>query len=263
MNKQLPRTFYLLTVLAGCVLIGCSHIKVNETESESNDSTELSSDFFAEESPSMESKLNDKNEGYTESKEMNQEPPRDDSALESFSINDILVSGKPFGEDRPFMLININDITSTGHALKKTESTERANGHFIYWEDEGIIYVTHSSDTHLVSLILKKGELALGCGLKIGMKEPEIQSLNLPFEKFVKEDLLDESKSIAFASNVIRDEKNPISTEDFDSLYVYIGSIPEEEMVEYGINTTSCVSIVALIKNETISNIILDMPTAG
>lgn len=187
----------------------------------------------------------------------------DHSALEAFSINDILVSGNPFGEDRPFMLIDINDITSIGHVLKKTESIEHANGHFIYWEDEGIIYVTHSTGTHLVSLILNKSGLALNCGLKIGMKEPEIQSLGLPFKKFVKEDLLDESKSLAFDSNVIRDEKNPIKTEDFDSLYVYVGAMPEEEMVKYGINTTSCVSIVAIIKNETISNIILDMPTAG
>lgn len=262
MNKQLPRTF-LLVVLTGCVLIGCSHISVNETDSESNNQTESSSAYLAEESPSMESKLNDKNEGYTESKGMNQEPPRDDSALESFSINDIFVSGKPFVEERPFMLININDIISTGRALEKTESTEHANGHFIYWKDEGITYVTHSTGTNLVSLILNKSGLALNCGLKIGMKETEIQSLGLTFEKFVKEDLLDESKSLTFAGSLMRDEKNPINTEDFDSLYVYVGSIPEEEMVEYGINTTSCVSIVALIKDETISNIILDMPTAG
>lgn len=265
MTMQLPRTFILFTVLSGCILIGCSHIKVKETESESEsiNSTELSFAFLAEESPSVKSEVNDKNEGYTEMKETNQEPSTDDSALKTFSINDIFVSGKPFREDRPFMLVNINDIASAGHALKKTESVERANGHFIYWEDEGIIYVTHSSDTHLVSLILNRSGSALNCGLKIGMKEPEIQLLDLPFEKFEKEELFDESKSLTFASNVIRDEKNPINTEDFDSLYVYIGSIPEEEMLEYRINTTSCVSIVAFIKNETVSNIILDMPTAG
>lgn len=261
MNKQLPRTFFLLTVLTSCTLIGCSHIRVNE--SESNNPTESSSTFLTEEPPSMESELNDKNEGFTESNEMNQEPPMDDSAFESFGINDILISGTPLGEDRPFMLIDINDITLTRHTLKKTESTERANGHFIYWEDEGIIYVTHSTDTKLISLILGKSEVALNCGLKIGMKEAEIQSLDLTFKKFTKEDLLDESKSIAFASNFIRDEKNPINTEDFDSLYVYVGAIPEEELIEYEIHTTSCVSIVALIKNETISKIILDMPTAG
>lgn len=261
MNKQLPRTIFLLTVLTSCALIGCSHTRVNE--SESNNPTESSSTFLTDESPSMESKLNDKNEESTESNGMNQEPPIDDSAFESFGINDILVSGNPFGEDRPFMLIDINDITLTRDTLKKTESTEYANGHFIYWEDEGIIYVTHSTGTNLISIILGKSGLALNCGLKIGMREAEIQSLGLTFEKFTKEDLLDESKSIAFASNFIRDEKNPINTEDFDSLYVYVGEIPEEELIEYEINTTSCVSIVALIKNEAISKIILEMPTAG
>lgn len=237
MNKQLPRTFFLLIALAGCVLIGCSHVKENETESESNNSTELSSAHLTEESSSAEAK--------------------------AFRVNDIFVSGTPLAEDRPFMLIDMNDIASTGHALEKTESAEHANGTFTYWEEEGITYVTHSSDTHPVSLILNKSGTALNCGLKIGMKETEIQLLSLPFEKFAKEDLFDESKSVAFAGSVIRDEKNPINTADFDSLYVYVGAMPEEEMAEYGIHTTSCVSIVALIKNETISHIILDMPTAG
>lgn len=95
------------------------------------------------------------------------------------------------------------------------------------------------------------------------MTEAEILQLNLIFKKFTKEVLMDSNKSIAFASNLIRDEGSTINTEDFDSLYVYVDAIPEEEMDEYGINTTSCISIAALIKDGTITNIILDMPTAG
>lgn len=185
------------------------------------------------------------------------------SAPEAFGIDDILVAGKPLVEEKPFMLIDMDDMLSTGHTWKKTESVEHANGFFTYWEADGITCVTHSSGTHLVSLLLNKSGLSLNCGLKVGMKEAEIQSLGLPFERFEKEDLLDESSSPAFASSVLRDEKNPVQTADFDSVYVYVGAIPEEEMTEYGISTTSCVSIVAFLRDGTVSHIMLDMPTAG
>lgn len=111
---------FLLTALTGGVLIGCSHVNVNETVS--NNPTEISSTFLVEESISIESNLNDKTEGYTESNGMeNQEPSMDDDMHEAFSVKDIFVLGSPFEEDRPYMVVHIKDITSRerGRTLKK------------------------------------------------------------------------------------------------------------------------------------------------
>lgn len=246
MIRKFSKIRYLLISAAVFFLMACSHAKTNEPVS-----THSLEPSFVE--TNTESPL-------VSSSEVNL---TEDHIPGVFSVNDIFVLGSPVLNHVPFMLVTIDDIPSGKDKLEEIASTDHSNGHFIYWKDEEITYVTHSSGQDLVSVILNGDSFSLNCGLKTGMTEAEVLQMNLFFKRFEKEDLHTDSKSIAFASNIFRDEKSPINTEDFDSLYVYVDSIPEKDMDEYGITSTSCISIVALMKDGAVSTIILDMPTAG
>ncbi len=255
-------------ILFASLLTGCSHNKIDETLSTtSNKSSSSNFDTLSSSISSSEFDLTDERENEEESpinsEIKNQEEVITPNIPNAFNVHDILVPEVPILDTIPFMLANIEEIQALEYKLEKTESTEHANGYYIYWKDKGIVYVTHSSGRDLVSVILSEDGLSLNCGLKIGMTEAEILQLNLTFKKYSREDFLDDSKSIALGTNFIKDEENPLHKEDFDALYVYFGALPNDQMAEYGIHTTSCISIVATIKDGIISNIFLDMPTAG
>lgn len=232
MNKKPTKIIFLFLIAVS--LTGCVNNKMNEAHPTKTETAPI---------PMASSKIDITNESQV------------------FRADDVFVSEDTVLSDKPFMSINIEDVQNKRGELEKTESTAGSNGHFIYWKADGIVYVTHSSGQELISLFISKDEVSLNCGLKVGMTEAEISQLKMPFEKFAGKDLFDETKSIAFGS-FSRYDNSPLNLEGVESVYVYVGAVPESDMIEYNMGTT-CISIIAAVKEGVVTDIILDMPTAG
>lgn len=121
----------------------------------------------------------------------------------------------------------------------------------------------HSSDAHIFSVILKDGAYSLECVLAPGMQKTELATLKLPFETYGKEQMGDAGASFALVSNLMRDEMGPIVTGDFDTLYLFVGSILEEVIEKYDNSMPNCISIGALVKTGKVTTVFTDFPTAG
>lgn len=99
-------------------------------------------------------------------------------------------------------------------------------------------------------------------GIRVGMTELELNQTGYPFEK-CKSEVDSGIGMIIFGSGLLRDEKGPLNMTDYDDIYAYVGSASADEIQNYGIDGTSCYSIVLLMKDGVIDKVILDLPTAG
>ena len=146
--------------------------------------------------------------------------------------------------------------------MEKIEGYEGANGHYNYWKGEGIEYVTHSSEKNLAGIVINNSDYSLANGIRVGMTELELNQTGYPFEK-CKSEIDNGIGMIIFGSGLLRDEKGPLNMTDYDYIYAYVGSASADEIKNYGIDRTSCYSIVLLMKDDVIDEVILDLPTAG
>ena len=94
------------------------------------------------------------------------------------------------------------------------------------------------------------------------MTELELIQTGYPFEK-CKSEIDNGIGMIIFGSGLLRDKKGPLNMTDYDYIYAYVGSASADEIKNYGIDRTSCYSIVLLMKDDVIDEVILDLPTAG
>lgn len=181
---------------------------------------------------------------------------------EEIEILDILIPEIPYLAETPFMVADIEHVLAYDSELEKIEGYEGANGHYNYWKDEGIEYVTHSSEKKLAGIIINNSDYSLANGIQVGMTELELLQTGYPFEK-CKSEVDSGIEMIIFGSGLLRDEKGPLNMTDYDDIYAYVGSASVDEIKNYGIDRTSCYSIVLLMKDGVIDKVILDLPTAG
>ncbi|RGZ01599.1 hypothetical protein [Clostridium sp. AM58-1XD] len=214
------RSYIILSlIIAAFVLTGCrSHNRIAPNASEKQ--TESSSDESASPFASAESlPSSGASAEAQDAKALDTEALPDEELSKTLHIYDILVPGIPALSNVPFMQADIEAIQADGAKLEKKESTKRAdggeysNGYFIYWKDNGVVYVTHSSGSSVVSLILEKDEFGLNCGLKTGMAESDVRQLPLSFKPFQKEEMFDGMNSIAFQSSFLKNADSPFYTE--------------------------------------------------
>jgi len=177
-------------------------------------------------------------------------------------ISDILIPENVYLAEIPFMAFDIHSILEDCSELEKFSGPEGANGHYNYWKESGITYVTYSAWDEPVGVILSDGRYSLANGIQAGMTEEDLIRTGYPFEKY--ESGTSEGKgAVVFGSGLLRDESGPLNTTDYDSIYAYVGTVSADEAQEYGITEMSCYSIVLPIKDGIISKVILDLPTAG
>ena len=215
----------------------------------------------------------------TDSKE-NEEPVTIISSVEAESVNeqsehqdnidmkmeigvsDILIPEIPYLAETPFMVADIEHVLVYDSELEKSDGYEGANGHYNYWTGEGIEYVTHSSQKNLAGIVINNSDYSLANGIRVGMTELELIQTGYPFEK-CKSEIDNGIGMIIFGSGLLRDKKGPLNMTDYDYIYAYVGSASADEIKNYGIDRTSCYSIVLLMKDDVIDEVILDLPTAG
>lgn len=178
----------------------------------------------------------------------------------------IFVPEDPCLSNKPFMTVSVNDILKYYPDLKKTDSEEGANGHFVFFDSDGITYISHSAaNGNVVGLVIYNDNYSLNCGIKPGMSESTLIK-EIPFmDKYTKEDILSgEGKcGMIFSSMLLRDRISPLNNADYDSAYACITAPGEDERLKYGSSYTIPYTIIALIKDKKVNKIILDMPTAN
>ena len=177
-------------------------------------------------------------------------------------VSDILIPENIYLDEIPFMIVNIEHILEYNPELEKIEGQEGMNGHYNYWKDSGIEYVTYSSEKNLIGIILYNGNYSLANGIRVGMAETELLQMGYPFEK-CEDETSSGLGAIVFGSSLLRDGKGPFKTIDYDYVYAYVGNVSENEAHDYDISEMTCYSIVLLIKDGVVNEIILDLPTAG
>ena len=177
-------------------------------------------------------------------------------------VSDILIPEIPYLAETPFMVADIEHVLVYDSELEKIEGYEGANGHYNYWKGEGIEYVTHSSQKNLAGIVINNSDYSLANGIRVGMTELELIQTGYPFEK-CKSEIDNGIGMIIFGSGLLRDKKGPLNMTDYDYIYAYVGSASADEIKNYGIDRTSCYSIVLLMKDDVIDEVILDLPTAG
>lgn len=164
------------------------------------------------------------------------------------TIQDILIPEDECLRHTPFMTGSVESVMKYNPNLKRVKSEEHANYCFNYWKGDGIEYVTNSDDPDIYGLIIS-ANYSLNCGLKIGMKESDLQK-NFPvMEKYEKGNLREGHGQIVFVSNIMNDKLGPLQTTDYDCAYACDCSASEEEVEEYQIKVTTAYSVTAFIKD--------------
>ncbi len=177
-------------------------------------------------------------------------------------ISDILIPEIPYLAETPFMVADIDHVLAYDSELEKNEGYEGGNGHFNYWKGDGIEYVTHSSGKNLAGIVINSSDYSLANNIRVGMTELELIQAGYPFKKCNSE--VDNGiEMMILGSGLLRDEKGPLNMTHYDYIYAYVGSASADEIKNYGIDGTSCYSIVLLMKDGVIDKVILDLPTAG
>ena len=179
----------------------------------------------------------------------------------NLTIRDILIPEDAYLKSVPFMVGSMEGVLTYNPNLKKTKSEEGANGYFNYWTGSGIEYITYGEDWGIYGLIISS-DYSLNCGLKIGMKESELQKYFPVMEKYEKRNLKKEGQ-IIFAGNMMRDKLGPLKTTDYDCVYACVCAASEKEVEEYKIYGTIAYSVTAFVKDGKVCKIVLDLPTAG
>lgn len=177
-------------------------------------------------------------------------------------IRDIFIPEDPCLKDTPFMNGSIECVLKYEPDLERIRSEERANGYLTYWIGDGIEYVTHFEDLDIIGVIISDN-YSLSGGLKIGMKETELQERFPMMDKCEKGDLEKGEGMIVFASSIMNDKMGPLQTTDYDCVYAYSRGASDKEVEEYEINGTIAYSVAAFIKEGEVCKIVLDRPTAG
>lgn len=187
----------------------------------------------------------------------------EDVVKNELTIPDIFIPEDECLKNAPFMASDIECILNSNPKLERIKSVDHANGYFNYWKGNGIEYLTYSEGTTIFGLIITDN-YSLSCGLKIGMKESDLQQKFPVMEKFEKGNLLMEGHGqIVFLSNLMRDEMGPLSTTDYDYVYACTCAASEEEVKEYQITGTIAYSVTAFVKDGKVCKIVLDLPMAG
>ncbi len=177
-------------------------------------------------------------------------------------VADILIPESSCLAETPFMVSDMEHILEEDSELERVDGSEGANGRYIYWKGAGIEYVTYSTGNDLLGVVLHHDSYSLANGIQTGMAESELLRIGYPFDKY--ESAEDSgSGAVIFGSGLLRDEAGPLNTADYDSIYVYAGTVSAEEAQAYGISEGACYSIVLLIKDGVVNKVILDMPAAG
>lgn len=178
------------------------------------------------------------------------------------TIPDIFIPEDECLKNAPFMTGSMECVLKYNPELERVKSVDHANGYFNYWKGNGIEYITHSARTNIFGLIITD-HYSLSCGLKIGMKESDLQQQFPVMEKFEKGNLTEGRGAIVFPSSLMNDEMGPLSTTDYDYVYACACAASDEEVEEYQIAGTIAYSVTAFIKNGKVCKIVLDLPTAG
>ena len=169
---------------------------------------------------------------------------------------DIFIKNHPLLKNTPFYSTTINDIKENfPEPLDVTFSEESADGHFIYYQGDGIIYITDSNGW-LYSVILTKDKYEFGCGLKVGMEESKISDLDIPFHTCKKDEIGVNKKVYTF---LLSFEIGPVSMFDFDTLYYYSAALQDENEPEDG----HCLGIMAFMKDGELVAVFTDWPNAN
>lgn len=183
-----------------------------------------------------------------------QNPVNEPAGGYEFSVKDIFIKRHELLSEECFWRVDIKELHTEDLEVSKSE--ERANGPYLFWAGEGIIYVTNTSaGIYPLGVILTNDKYSLGCGLKVGMTVEEMKDLEIPLRQYVEGEV--------YLGNIMRTTKGPLAELDYDAIYYYFGEISPEEVEEYQVDTSTCRGINVLMKDEKIAAICLDFPTAG
>lgn len=181
---------------------------------------------------------------------------------DELTIQDILVPEDECLRDTPFMAGSVECVMKYNPDLERIKSEEHFNYCFNYWKGDGIEYVTTSEDLDIYGLIIT-ANYSLNCGLKIGMRESDLQKYFPVMEKYEKGNLKEGRGQIIFAGNLMTDKLGALQTTDYDCAYACVCAASEKEVEKYQIKVTTAYSVTAFVKDEEVCKIVLDLPMAN
>lgn len=176
-----------------------------------------------------------------------------------FSLEDFYVINHPVLENQYYEYVDISDIIDYESGLKVTYSSEGANGYYIYYIEDSIIYVLHSSDLEqLCGIVLVDNQYSFHNGLKIGMTLEELKSLDFVIKECP--DCSDFSIGQIVRANL---SEGALCKLQYDKIYT-ISGVLESDKVDSGNGTVSAIKgFVILCSQDKVIAIATDMPTAG
>lgn len=182
----------------------------------------------------------------------------DTTSSDSISSDSILIKNHSLLDTTPFYNVSMEQIEETGkEEFDITFSEERSNGRFTYYTGNGIIYIS-INDKDIYSILLTDNTYELNCGIKVGMKEDEISSLELPFDEYSKDEIGVDKKISSFLLNC---KIGPVSMLDFDTLYQYNATLTSDNQNDN--YDGSCIGLLAFVKDGKVIAVSTDWPNAN
>ncbi len=177
---------------------------------------------------------------------------------DSISSDSILIKNHSLLDTNPFYTVSMEQIGETSEEeFDITFSEERSNGRFTYYTGNGIIYIS-INDNDIYSILLIDNTYELNYGIKVGMKEDEIRSLDLPFDEYSKDEIGVDKKISSF---LLSCEIGPVAMLGFDTLYQYNATLTSDDQNDN--YDGSCIGLLAFVKEGEVIAVSTDWPNAN
>ena len=177
----------------------------------------------------------------------------------SFSPEDFYVLNHPILKTQHYEQAAISELMNPNSTFTITCSPEGPNGHYLYYIEDSIIYVLHSSNKEqLYGIVLTADQYSFQNGLKTEMALDELLNLNFVIKE--RPDISDLSIGQIVKTNL---SEGALCNLQYDKIYTISGTlISNKTTAEY--NTLSPVQSFVIFCNENkVVAVATDLPTAG